>query len=194
MTTSDSPHVVPTEPRSLQPVAGSDDGTLARVAADGDVRAFERLYRRHIDMVYRLCLRMSFDPRRAEELAQDVFVRVWSKLGTFKGQSAFSTWLYRVAVNVVLADRRVRSRESGRLQELDARTESVESPQRSRPDLAVDLQRAIRHLPPRARLVFVLHDVEGHHHREVAELTGMAVGTSKAQLHRARQLLREALQ
>jgi RNA polymerase sigma-70 factor (ECF subfamily) len=175
-------------------VAGDDDGVLARAAASGDLRAFEQLYRNHVTPVYRLCLRMTGDPQRADELTQDVFVRVWSKLKSFKGNSAFSTWLYRVAVNVVLGDRRARGRESSRLRELDPSIQQHEAPRDRQPDLAVDLQRAIRQLPPRARLVFVLHDVEGRRHQEVAELTGMAVGSSKAQLHRARRLLREVLQ
>ncbi len=194
MTSFDPPRPHSLDASHLRAVSGDDDGALARSASSGDVHAFEQLYRRHVPMVYRLCLRMTGDQQRADELTQDVFVRVWSKLASFKGQSAFSTWLYRVAVNVVLADRRVRSRETSRLQVLDPTNQPREVQREIRPDLAVDLQRAIRQLPPRARLVFVLHDVEGRQHQEVAELTGMAVGSSKAQLHRARRLLREVLQ
>ncbi|MNC87873.1 ECF RNA polymerase sigma factor SigE [compost metagenome] len=122
---------------------------------------------------------------------QDVFVRAWRKLGSFRGESAFGTWLHRLAVNVVLTDHRSAGRRERRAEaavELGAR--SVPPP---RAGLAVDLERAIAALPPGARAVFVLYDVEGYRHEEIAAMTGIAAGTSKAQLHRARTLLREAL-
>lgn len=156
--------------------------SLVRAARSGDVDAFEALYRRHGDRIYALCLRMTGDPAAAEDLTQDAFVRAWSKLGGFRFESAFGTWLHRLAVNVVL-----RALEKRREATLDAVPELGAAPRPS--GLAIDLERAIGALPPRARLVFLLHDVEGYKHAEIAEATGIAVGTSKAQLHRARRLL-----
>ncbi|HEV7588521.1 MAG TPA: RNA polymerase sigma factor [Longimicrobium sp.] len=164
-----------------------------RRAQQGDVVAFERLYRENVDRTYALCLRMSGDGVRAQELVQDVFVRAWEKLGGFEGKSAFSTWLHRLAVNVVLGNRRAEGIRIGRVFGTGD-LEAYETPTRPPdPGAAVDLERAIATLPPGARTVFVLHDVEGYKHEEIAELHGIAVGTCKAQLHRARRLLREAL-
>ncbi len=162
-------------------------------AQRGEASAFEELYRTHVGRVFALCVRMTGDPSLAEELVQEVFFRAWCKLSSFRGNSAFSTWLHRVAVNVVLGHGRasVRREPGRRVQE--SALELEPQPQRSAPDAAVDLERAIATLPNRARTVFVLHDVEGYKHEEIATLTGMAVGSSKAQLHRARQLLRKAL-
>jgi RNA polymerase sigma-70 factor (ECF subfamily) len=143
------------------------------------------------------------DRGRAEEATQDAFVRAWQRLDSFRGDSAFGSWFYRLAANVAV-DRLRRERRheagveawAGEGQDPDgAPPRSAEpAPVVSRPGAAIDLERAIRTLPPRARAVFVLHDVEGYRHGEIAELTGVAEGTSKAQLHRARRLLREALQ
>jgi len=164
-----------------------------RRAQAGDVAAFERLYRENVDRIYALCLRMSGDAVRAQELTQDVFVRAWEKLAGFEGKSAFSTWLHRLAVNVVLGNRRAEGIRVGKVFGTDD-LEAYETPTRPRdPGDALDLERAIATLPPGARTVFVLHDVEGYKHEEIAELHGIAVGTCKAQLHRARRLLREAL-
>lgn len=167
---------------------GSD---LVRRAQAGDRAAFRRLYEDHVSRVYALCLRLTGDPEEAMERTQDVFVRAWGKLRSFRGEAAFATWLHRLAVNVVLTDRRSAGRRGRR-----ADTAAALGP-RSEPaprvGLAVDLERAIAALPPGARAVFVLYDVEGYRHDEIAELTGIAAGTSKAQLHRARKLLREAL-
>ena len=168
---------------------------LVHRAQNGDLAAFEALYRAHVGRVYALCLRLSGNADRAEELTQRAFIRVWEQLGTFRGESAFSSWLYRLAVNVVLTARR-----SERRRMLRVRTaEDPEIFERSfgnatSPDTGIDLERAIARLPQGARTVFVLHDVEGYQHGEIAEMTGMSVGTSKAQLHRARKLLREALE
>jgi RNA polymerase sigma-70 factor (ECF subfamily) len=131
---------------------------------------------------------------RARELTQDVFVRVWEKLPSFRGESAFSSWLYRLAVNVVFGDQRAGSRRSRRVLAIDelgseAEAEAAGAP----PGLTLDLERAIAALPPGARSVFLLHDVEGYEHGEIAELTGIAPGTSKAHLFRARRLLRKWL-
>ena len=164
-----------------------------RRAQAGDVAAFERLYRENVDRIFALCLRMSGDAVRAQELTQDVFVRAWEKLAGFEGKSAFSTWLHRLAVNVVLGNRRAEGIRVGKVFGTDD-LEAYETPTRPRdPGDALDLERAIATLPPGARTVFVLHDVEGYKHEEIAELHGIAVGTCKAQLHRARRLLREAL-
>ncbi|HEU4463905.1 MAG TPA: sigma-70 family RNA polymerase sigma factor [Gemmatimonadota bacterium] len=169
-------------------VQGSD---LVRRAQAGDRAAFKRLYEDHVGRVYALCLRLTGDSEDAMERTQDVFVRAWGKLGSFRGEAAFATWLHRLAVNVVLTDRRATGRR-------DRRTDAAavmgpRSEPAPRAGLAVDLERAIAALPPGARAVFVLYDVEGYRHEEIAEMTGIAAGTSKAQLHRARKLLREAL-
>jgi len=176
------------EPQEDRREAG--DGDLVRRAGEGDVEAYEMLYRKHVGRVHALCLRMTRNRSEAEELTQETFVRVWERLGSFRGESAFSTWLHRVAVNVVVTELRRR----GRWRERFIEGEEVDVAQ---PAFAsggdLDLERAIAGLSPQARLVFVLHDVEGYKHGEIAELTGLAVGTSKAHLHRARLLLREEL-
>jgi RNA polymerase sigma-70 factor (ECF subfamily) len=136
---------------------------------------------------------MTRDRGEAEELVQDVFVRVWEKLGSFRGGSAFSTWLHRVAVNTVIEKLRAKARWRERH---DAMADPDSQTDHGFADMAgtdVDLERAIARLPVQARMVFILHDVEGNKHREIAEMTGLAVGTCKAHLHRARQLLRERL-
>jgi len=171
----------------------ADGDDLVVRAASGDVEAFEALYRQNIGRVYVLCLRMCGDPSYAEELAQEAFVRAWQKLGSFRGASQFSTWLHRVTVNVVLGDRRSAARREARVKAVGDDLPADLSASDSSPGEAVDLERSIAALPEGARTVFVLHDVEGYRHREIAELTGLAVGTSKAQLHRARKLLRKAL-
>ena len=171
----------------------NSDVELVRSAASGDARAYEQLYRKHVGRVYGLCLRMTRDRGEAEEMVQEVFVRVWEKLGSFRGGSAFSTWLHRVAVNTVIERLRVQTRWRDRH---DAAADPDDIPVSSFARLEgadIDLERAISRLPLRARMVFLLHDVEGHKHREIAKLTGLAVGTCKAHLHRARQLLRTML-
>ena len=172
---------------------------VVQSAQEGDTAAFEQLYRDHAGRVYAVCLRMTADPGRAEELSQDVFLRAWDKLSTFRGDAAFSTWLHRLAVNVVLADRRSQGKRWARLVTTDDMEpyESVAAdpgPQANPAGAGVDLDRAIASLPEGARTVFVLYEIEGYRHEEIAEAMGTAVGTSKAQLHRARKLLREALE
>lgn len=173
--------------------AGPAPSSLVARAAAGDVGAFEELYRDHVGRAYALCLRMTGDAQLAEELVQESFVRAWQKLRSFRGESAFSTWLHRVTVNVVLAH----LRGAGRREVGDggAAAEGLAEPPAPTPNpaAAIDLERAIGTLPDGLRAVFVLHDVEGFKHREISRLTGIAVGTSKAQLHRARRLLRKAL-
>ena len=176
---------------------GNGDSDVARAAA-GDRGAFERVYRLHVNRVYSLCARMVSDRARAEELTQDVFVRAWEKLHLFRGESSFATWLHRLAVNVVLNARKGEGRERSRYEEndeesggMDARPGVVGMP--LAPGDLLDLDEAITKLPPGARRVFVLHDVEGYKHEEIAEMLGVTSGATKAQLHRARLLLREAL-
>ena len=176
---------------------GNGDSDVARAAA-GDRGAFERVYRLHVNRVYALCTRMIADRTRAEELTQDVFVRAWEKLHLFRGESSFSTWLHRLTVNVVLNARKSEGRDRSRYEEndddaggMDAHPGVVGMP--LAPGDLLDLEEAIAKLPPGARRVFVLHDVEGYKHEEIAEMLGVTSGATKAQLHRARLLLREAL-
>jgi RNA polymerase sigma-70 factor (ECF subfamily) len=166
---------------------------LVREAQNGDLLAFERLYRDNERKVFALCLRMSSDAALAEELTQEVFVRAWRKLGTFRGESAFSSWLYPLTVNVALSERRSRRRRDARIFATDDPASLERAPSAPRPEAGFDLQKAMAALPPGARAVFVLHDVEGRTHEEIGELLDLATGTSKAQLFRARRLLREAL-
>ncbi|HEU5261794.1 MAG TPA: RNA polymerase sigma factor [Gemmatimonadales bacterium] len=166
---------------------------LVRQAQQGDQAAFRALYGEHVGRVYALCLRLSADPVEAGELTQDAFVRAWERLASFRGESAFSSWLYRLTVNVVFMSRRTARRRALRVVSTEDPA-ALEPPGREPPaGLGLDLERAVARLPPGAREVFVLHDVEGYGHGEIAELTGIAMGTSKAQLFRARRLLREAL-
>ncbi len=163
------------------------DAIDVTLAASGDGQAFERLYRAHSARIHSLARRMlSFD--EADEATQDVFVRAWEKLGSFRGEAAFGTWLHRLAINVMLGRRQAGAKSGKRFVDGDA-IERTPSP-RSHADFHVDFERAIVHLPDGARQVFVLHDVEGFKHHEIAELLGVTVGTSKAQLHRARMSLR----
>jgi len=155
-------------------------------ALDGDLSAFEGLYRDHIGRVYALALRMCASASHADDLSQEVFVKAWRKLHLYRGTARFSTWLHRLAVNTILDGMRRESRFD---------TSDLEPA----PNLRflhpgrMDLDRAIASLPTKARQVFVLHDVEGFKHDEIAEMMGITAGTARGQLHRARKLLREAL-
>jgi RNA polymerase sigma-70 factor (ECF subfamily) len=166
---------------------------VVRRAQAGDKAAFEQLYRENLRRVFALCLRLCGDASLAEEIAQDVFVRAWQKLDTFRGESAFSSWLHTLTVNVALTERRSRRRRTSRIVATEDPTVFEQPGSCERPEAGMDLERAMDTLPPGARAVFVLHDVEGYRHHEIARLTGVATGTSKAQLHRARRLLREVL-
>src|SRR5919197_6161881 len=173
------------------------DDLVARAQA-GDQPAFRDLYRQHAGRVYALCLRLTGDGRDAEERTQDVFVRLWDKLRSFRGDSAFSSWLHRLAVNVVLNERRTTGRRERRVMPMED-PDVVVGAQHAAPvhhalGLSIDLERAIAELPDGAREVFVLYDIEGYGHQEIAALVGIAEGTSKAQLFRARRLLREQLE
>ncbi len=168
-------------------------GALVERAKSGDSRAFEMLYRRLVGRIYGLCLRMARDAQRAEELTQDVFVRAWEKLGGFRGESEFSTWLHRLAVNVVLQDGRTRGRRESREELMGNPDEYLGRVGESFPGTRIDLERAIASLPEGARTVVVLRDVHGYKYDEIAQMHGVALGTVKAQIHRARRMIRERL-
>ena len=177
------------EPRvAPRPAATAD---CVQQAANGDVRAFEELYSIHLPRVHSLVRRMT-GGRDADELTQDIFVRVWQKLGSFRGDSAFGTWLHRLAVNVVIERFRTDTARRQRLVDGEAIFETLSSPPHRR-DLSMDFETALEKLPDGAREIFVLHDVEGYKHTEIAALLGISSGTSKAQLHRARMMLRKHL-
>ena len=173
--------------------AATGEPGLVQRAAAGDVAAFEELYKANAGRVFLLCVRMAGDESMAEELAQEAFVRAWQKLGSFRGESAFSTWLHRLTVNVVLGNRRSTARREARVKPVAEEILADVAVNDPWPADAIDLTRAIAGLPDGARAVFVLHDVEGFRHNEISQFLGVAEGTSKAQLHRARKLLRKAL-
>jgi RNA polymerase sigma-70 factor (ECF subfamily) len=180
----------------VRPDHGTGETVLVNAARAGDQAAFEKLYRGHCAHIYGLCWRLcGGDVALAEDLVQEAFIRAWSKLDLFRGDSSFGTWLHRLAVNVALSDRRIRlrrvSRETGMEEVVERTATGVKDVTQG---LRSDLERAIGRLPERARTVLVLYDIEGYRHAEIAAMTGMAVGSSKAQLHRARKLVREALQ
>ena len=173
------------------------DVDLARRAAAGDTGAFELLYRRHFRRVYALCLRMLGNPTQAEDLTQEVFINLFNKIGSFRGESAFTTWLHRMTVNhVLMYFRKASTRSELMTEEGETPVQIVRGTENPAAMPVVDriaLERAISQLPPGYRAVFVLHDVEGHEHEEVAKLLGVSVGTSKSQLHKARLKLRQLL-
>ena len=173
------------------------DLELAQKAGAGDMEAFETLYHRHFRRVYSLCLRMLANPTEAEDLTQDVFTHLFKKIGTFRGESAFTTWLHRMTVNLVLMHFRKRStRTEFTTEEGETPVQIVqgtENPNRMPIIDRIALERAIAELPPGYRSVLVLHDVEGYGHEEIARMLGVAEGTSKSQLHKARLKLRNIL-
>jgi RNA polymerase sigma-70 factor, ECF subfamily len=168
------------------------DAVDATLAASGDAHAFERLYRGHIARVHSLVRRMLNDDD-PDEVTQDIFVRAWQKLGTFRGESAFGTWLHRLAINLILARRESLGIRRRRFVEGEPILELVAG-RRAAPEASMDVEAAIGKLPDGARQVFVLHDIEGYRHEEIARMLGLAAGTSKSQLHRARMALREHLE
>jgi RNA polymerase sigma-70 factor (ECF subfamily) len=170
-------------------VADRDDVARARA---GDTSAFEGLYRRHAARIHGLTRRM-MGPQWADELTQDVFVRAWEKLGTFRGEAAFGTWLYRLAINVVLTRRAWLGTQRQRHDDHEATLQGVPA-RPAMTDMSMDFENAMEQLPDGAREVFVLHDVEGYKHGEIAGMLGVTSGTTKAQLHRARMLLRKHLE
>jgi RNA polymerase sigma-70 factor (ECF subfamily) len=172
-----------------------DDSELVANAVLGDRAAFEKLYRRHRDRIYGLLWRLcGGNPTLAEDLLQEAFIRAWQKLDSFRGDSKFGTWLHKLSANVALSERRSRMRRLSRETVLD---EVIERGATGEKDVhagqRMDLEKAISRLPERARTVLVLYDIEGYSHAEIAEIAGMAVGSSKAQLHRARNLVQEEL-
>jgi RNA polymerase sigma factor (sigma-70 family) len=177
-------------------LALGDDGLVDR-ARRGDVDAFELLYRQHAGRVYALCLRLAADPVVARELTQDTFVKAWEALPRFRAEASLTTWLHRIAVNALLERRRGEKRRSARVALADDEEEGEIDVAGVVPATdvatAIDLERAIGALPPGVRRAFVLHEVEGYTHEEIATMTGWAKGTLRAQLHRARQLLMRAL-
>ena len=180
-----------------QELAPQSDHALAIAAGGGDVGAFEQLYERHNRRVYSLCLRMTQNAAEAEDLAQEAFIQLFRKIGSFRGESAFTTWLHRLTVNQCLMHFRKRSVK------LEKTTEEGETPVQivrgtENPNAMpimdrIALDNALKQLPPGYRTVFVLHDIEGHEHEEIAKMLGVAVGTSKSQLHKARMKLRKIL-
>jgi len=161
------------------------------LAAGGDVRAFARLYGTHSARIFNLARRMTTN-ESAVDLTQDIFLRAWEKLGTFRGESAFGTWLHRLAVNVILARRAALRTEQSRFSDEEGVLDGVPA-KPGRAELGMDFEKAVEHLPEGAKTVFVLYDVEGYQHEEIATMLGISSGTSKAQLHRARMILRRYL-
>jgi RNA polymerase sigma-70 factor (ECF subfamily) len=170
----------------------ADEATWIRQAQRADARAFEALYRLHVDKVYGLCLRMTGNVSEAEDCTQEAFILAWNKLDKFRGDSAFSTWLHRIAVNAVLGRVRKAKRDHDRIQAV-ADTQPAQITTGDTGEMR-DLAAAIDRLPEGARHVFVLHAVYGYSHDEAAEMLGIATGTSKAQVHRARRLLVQQLE
>ncbi len=173
------------------------DFELAQRSAAGDADAFEQIYRRHFRRVYALCLRMMSDPVRAEDMTQEVFVQLFNKIGSFRGESAFTTWLHRMTVNLVLMYFRKASTRSELLTD-EGETpiqivRGTENPEAMPVVDRIALERAVQQLPPGYRSVFVLHDVEGYEHDEIAKMMNISAGTSKSQLHKARLKLRQLL-
>lgn len=162
-------------------------------AREGDTRAFEELYRSHHRRIYALALRMAGDAARAEEVTQEAFVRAWESLPGFRGESSFGTWLHGLAVHVALRHERTERRREARIEAADDLSGYAAEVRRAMPETSIGLERAVAALPDGARRVLVLHDVQGYRYEEVARLLGIAVGTVKAQLHRARKLVMEAV-
>jgi RNA polymerase sigma-70 factor, ECF subfamily len=186
-------HVTATETEKQE----TTDYALAQASSEGDMRAFEELYQRHNRRVYSLCLRMTQNVSEAEDLAQEVFIQLFRKIGSFRGESAFTTWLHRLTVNQVLMHFRKRGVRMEQTTE-DGETPiqvvtGTENPNAMPVVDRIALDKAIAQLPPGYRTVFVLHDVEGHEHEEIARMLGCSVGTSKSQLHKARMKLRGLL-
>jgi RNA polymerase sigma-70 factor, ECF subfamily len=195
----DDPSVI----SASQPQATLTEADAIRLAQDGDPQAFEFLYDLHGRRVYALCLRMVGNPSDAEDLMQEAFLQLFRKIGTFRGESAFSTWLHRMTVNVVLMRLRKKALPVASLEETTEPDEETGGPRKDvgAPDLRlsgavdrVNLERSIEKLPPGYRTVFVLHDVQGYEHNEIADIMGCSVGNSKSQLHKARTRLRDLLQ
>lgn len=172
----------------------SDEERLIERARQADSKAFEELYRRNVDKVYGLCLRMTGNVGEAEDCAQEAFIQAWRQLEKFRGDSAFSTWLHRIAVNTVLGRMRKSKRESDRIQAVKEQAETLPPAAAADTGELRDLAEAVDRLPEGARHVFVLNAIYGYSHDEASNMLGIAVGTSKAQLHRARRMLSQQLE
>lgn len=172
----------------------AQDAEFVARAQGGDRLAFEELYRGNVDQVYGLCLRLSADVSLAEELTQKTFIRAWERLKSFRGESAFSSWLHRIAVNIAISDRRSQGRWLARVVYTDDLERFDGSNGSESPESNVDLEQAVLLLPAGARTILILHDLEGYRHEEIAIMLEITPGTSKSQLHRAHQLLKERLQ
>ena len=177
------------------------EAELIERAKQGDAQAFQSLYDKHKRRVYSLCLRMTSNTAEAEDLTQEAFLQLFRKIGTFRGESAFSTWLHRLSVNVVLMHLRKKSLPVVSLEETTQPGEE-DTPKKDfgAEDLALagsidrlQLQKAVYDLPPGYRTIFVLHDVQGYEHNEIAQMVGCSIGNSKSQLHKARMKLRDLL-
>lgn len=177
--------------------ASTTDRNLAQLAAGGDMAAFEEIYQRHHRRVYSICLRMLQNAYEAEDLTQDVFIQLYRKIGSFRGDSAFTTWLHRMTVNQVLMHFRKRNVKYEKTTEEGETPDQIVTgtadPDRMRVVDKIALENAIGQLPDGYKNVFLLHDVEGYEHEEVARILGCSVGTSKSQLHKARLKLRKLL-
>ena len=177
--------------------ANASDFSLAQKAAEGSIAAFEMIYERYHRRTYSLCLRMTNSQTEAEDLTQEVFIQLFRKAGSFRGDSAFSTWLHRLTVNQVLMHfrrRSVKNEKTSEDGEMPEQTVSgTENPNRMPVVDRIALKKAIAELPNGYRKVFILHDIEGYEHEEVARMLGISVGTSKSQLHKARLKLRGLL-
>ncbi|MBA4124698.1 MAG: RNA polymerase sigma factor [Acidobacteria bacterium] len=177
--------------------ANTPDFELTKLAASGNIAAFELLYKRYHRRTYSLCLRMTNNQTESEDLTQEVFIQLFRKIGSFRGESAFSTWLHRLTVNQVLMHFRRRSVKNEKTSEDGEIPEQIVPGTENQAKMPVldriALTRAIEQLPPGYKSAFVLHDVEGYEHEEVARILGISVGTSKSQLHKARLKLRGLL-
>ena len=168
---------------------------LIQMARNGDTNVFKRLFDTNVSRIYAFCLRMAMNRELAEEITQDVFVKAWEKLHTFRGESKFTSWLHSIAVNEFLMRKRSEKRFSQRftttdnIYQFDRGTNGSESHDHAN----IDLEKAISGLPEQAKVVFVLHDINGYQHKEIADMMNIEIGTTKAHLHRARKLLREEL-
>ena len=182
------------EPSHGQPPERETVEALVERAQRGEARAFEQVYRRTVDRVYAVCLRMCANADEAAELVQDVYVRAWQRLTSFRGDSLFTTWLHRLTVNLVLQDRRSKGRRRARERSEADLEQYARAAVVAMPGTRVDLERAIAALPTKAREVLVLRDVQGFKYEEIARMTGVSLGTVKAQIHRARGLVKEALE
>ena len=186
-----------TKKKGALDIAKASDFDLAQAASKGDMVAFEEIYQRHHRRVYSICLRMLQNANEAEDLTQDVFIQLYRKIGSFRGDSAFTTWLHRMTVNQVLMHFRKRNVKYEKVTEEgetpDQIVKGTSDPERMRVVDKIALEHAIDQLPNGYKNVFVLHDVEGFEHEEVARILGCSVGTSKSQLHKARLKLRKLL-